>query len=621
MVLRHAVALALPIAVFVAAGTSRPLAQGQAPAFRTGVDVVQLDVSVLDNNRQPIRGLTAADFTVTERGEARPIVSFEAIELPPTPADAARWVTEVAPDVTVNHQVTRRVVVLFFDDFHTPFDPGVTRRAKTIGDAVLDRLGAADLAAVVYAVNRSNGQDFTSDRALLREAVSRFLPTGMGVAPSTHAFSAATPPTAMGVSGACIRASCVQKAMEQTARLLGAAPGWRKTFLFISSFTPLWSDDVERVGDLSDWQGALRAMQEANMTVYQFDPRGLEVGADISRDLGMFADATGGRTVKHTNTPEAAVPQMFRENQSYYLLGIPVEATERNTRFRPVSVSVNRPDATVRTRTGYFPPRVSQPPRSGRSAPEPLQAALTAALPGGTLPVRLAVHARPGGERRGTHAVEVLVGMAPVELRDEGEDVDVLVMAFRPDGSQVARVAHSVRITARAGGDEPPHVDVSQQLDLAPGRYEIRAAARRKLTGETGSVYSSATVPDFVREPISMSGVSLVRMVREGDETRTSATTLRTFRPDDRVGVVLSVHQQSASAVNVDMNLRVVDERGQTRRTHHTTIEAAVFAPDGAAPVRFDVPIADLTPGEYLVVIEAASVRGTTSRSVRLHVK
>ena len=44
----------------------------QAPSppqstLRTGVDVIQLDVSALDKDRRPIRGLTAGDFTVLER--------------------------------------------------------------------------------------------------------------------------------------------------------------------------------------------------------------------------------------------------------------------------------------------------------------------------------------------------------------------------------------------------------------------------------------------------------------------------------------------------------------------------------------------------------------------------
>ncbi|MEP6918356.1 MAG: hypothetical protein ABJC89_22100 [Acidobacteriota bacterium] len=40
------------------------LIQDQPQSFRTGVELVQLDVAVLDDHRVPVRGLTAADFTV-----------------------------------------------------------------------------------------------------------------------------------------------------------------------------------------------------------------------------------------------------------------------------------------------------------------------------------------------------------------------------------------------------------------------------------------------------------------------------------------------------------------------------------------------------------------------------
>jgi hypothetical protein len=52
------------------------------PTFRAGVNLVQLDVSVLDADRRPVRGLTATDFTVFEEGTPREIVAFTPVDLP-----------------------------------------------------------------------------------------------------------------------------------------------------------------------------------------------------------------------------------------------------------------------------------------------------------------------------------------------------------------------------------------------------------------------------------------------------------------------------------------------------------------------------------------------------------
>ena len=53
-------------------------AQEPRPMFRTNVDVIRLDVSVLDKERRPVRGLSSTDFTVLENGQERPIVALTA---------------------------------------------------------------------------------------------------------------------------------------------------------------------------------------------------------------------------------------------------------------------------------------------------------------------------------------------------------------------------------------------------------------------------------------------------------------------------------------------------------------------------------------------------------------
>ena len=49
-----------PIVFFVAASVGLGAQAQNEPQFRAGVELIQLDVAVLDDNRQPVRGLTAA---------------------------------------------------------------------------------------------------------------------------------------------------------------------------------------------------------------------------------------------------------------------------------------------------------------------------------------------------------------------------------------------------------------------------------------------------------------------------------------------------------------------------------------------------------------------------------
>ena len=126
----------------------------------------------------PVPGLSAADFTVLEGGVPQPVVAFAAIEVPTWSAGTAPWMRDVAPDVASNRLDARRAAVIVLDDFGTGWDPGVTQVAKSIAGAAISQLGPADLAAVVYVLDRDRGQEFTLDRARLRDAVDRFVPSG-----------------------------------------------------------------------------------------------------------------------------------------------------------------------------------------------------------------------------------------------------------------------------------------------------------------------------------------------------------------------------------------------------------------------------------------------------------
>jgi hypothetical protein len=61
--------------------------------FKFGVDVTQVDVTVVDRDGNPVSDIKAADFTVTVDGKPRTIVSAQFIQM----AAAAHEVTDVAP--------------------------------------------------------------------------------------------------------------------------------------------------------------------------------------------------------------------------------------------------------------------------------------------------------------------------------------------------------------------------------------------------------------------------------------------------------------------------------------------------------------------------------------------
>src|SRR5687768_4417988 len=55
-------------------------ASGQTPTFRSGVELVTIDVGVVDRQGQPMRGLTSGDFAVTVAGQPRRVVNAEFVD-------------------------------------------------------------------------------------------------------------------------------------------------------------------------------------------------------------------------------------------------------------------------------------------------------------------------------------------------------------------------------------------------------------------------------------------------------------------------------------------------------------------------------------------------------------
>ncbi|PYQ29450.1 MAG: hypothetical protein DMF56_10810 [Acidobacteria bacterium] len=145
------------------------LATSGAPSFaqsRSGasiqVTLVEVPVNVYDRAGNAIRGLTAADFELTDEGKKREITHFEEIDL-----------AKVAAEKGTPSPAARRNFMLLFDlSNSTPTTIGRSREAAL--GFVKDELTQADVAAVAtYTVE--NGfkllTNFTADRNALSAAI------------------------------------------------------------------------------------------------------------------------------------------------------------------------------------------------------------------------------------------------------------------------------------------------------------------------------------------------------------------------------------------------------------------------------------------------------------------
>jgi VWFA-related protein len=539
-------------------------APAQTPVFKSKVEVVQLDVSVLDKHRQPVRGLTQKDFTIFEDGKPQPIVGFSTFDLDNASAPVTGWMRDVAPDVATNLHTATRLFVIVMDDALIPQDPFAIQSAKTIAASIIDKLGPDDLTAIVFTGDNRKTQDFTSDKAKMRAALDRFNPGLAG-----YMFGKTTEHDPPGMDTDLWFYQSSVRTLSSLADYLIAVPGKRKSIFFVSPGAPLDLDPlVPRIAsdidplDLSEarradpWalkrRGSLppetmvdlarrmeemfRRAQRANVTIYPIDPTGLGgMDAYLRARLGQWntgfsahkataqqdylaaaAANTGGRTVMNTNDFDPGIAAIFEENASYYQIGF--EATAADGKLRQLDVKVNRPGVEVHARSSYYAPEApsagKKPDKNPISAETvALQKAMGGILPMTGMPMRasIASFAVPG-QRLPTVAIVLGITQPVPASAANGrvtETTELLTSAFTPEGDAKGAQTHKASVVLRAGSNGDASYEVLARIDLPPGRYQLRLAAHNSTSGRDGSVYADVTVPDYSNTPFSASPILL----------------------------------------------------------------------------------------------------------------
>lgn len=585
------------IVVALAAQTQTPSPNQQPPTFRTGVDIVQLDVVVLDKDRHPVRGLTAEDFTILDKGKPQPIVAFSAVDVPAPASHVAPWIREAPLDVVSNGE-THRLVAIVMDDAYAKVEPDVNKRAKQIARNAVDQLGPGDLAAVVFTF-LGRAQNFTADRSQLVQAIESYSPKMTG---------------SMGPPAICdVRhRSCDVEALANVASTLSNAPPGRKILILITggrafSFGTIGEPSSRNEG--TDLVRLFSDLQRANVTVYAYDAHGLEVeGSMVAKEsLYSFAESTGGHAVAFRNNPESFVADAFRESSTYYFLGFRTTASNEKS-FHKIEVKVNRPGVQVRTRNGYYPPSKS-------ARPETING-----IPSGDLPLYVTVAPVAVSGRR---EAEVLVAtrIASRKALTAPQPVQLTTTAYDLEGKPRGTLHQTITITP--GSTEP---DLPGHFPLRPGRYMLRVAAASDE--RSGGVFVDLDVPDFVKDPLSASGLILQRRPIPPNRDKFIAdlvplvpTTHRQFLASDEVAVFLRVYQGGkGKIVPVRMTARIKNDRNAVASNHEGMLEVENFSEHRAADFGVSLPIDHLPPGQYLLEVDAQSGARHVTRTARFEV-
>ena len=654
----------VPLVVTLAAGIGVSAAQRgrgvppptqpppERPVFRQDVDAVLVDLRVVDGVGRFVPDLEQEDFRIFEDDVEQDIRTFGLIQIPiePPPPLTRR---EVAPDVATNIGTAEgRLYALVLDDAVGQVNSHRSTTVRELAREFIERnMGEHDRAAVMPTTGRAVvSQDFTNDRTRLVRAVDSF-EAGYG--------QEAVRLTRGGlvVADPCGQLRSKVKGLEVLADWLAQINGRRKAIVFFTermgSDAPAFSDNFfDAIDDLECEGTELRALVTAasrgNVAIYVIDPVGLPgspasgvkpvyvddsfgpLGApnalgsefNMSRRQGLtvVAEATGGFALVSSNEFTRAFARVVEDNSSYYLLGYVSTNPKKDGKFRRIRVEVQRRGLQVRARTGYVS---AERQLANRYYQRGVSQALNETLQS---PVSI-----PG----------LAIGMSAIPIKGTGSKAIVPVLVGiedPPDGRRVPRRPIDLLLAAaEQGGGTKDMRRISMQnqrliarLELNPGRYHLRAAGADATGDLLGSVVHDIDVPDFSKEPLTMSGLAIGSEAESKgtvrgftDEwrrlLRVAPTWRRTFPPSDALLVAAEIYDNENKAahglgfvVSVrDSNGNVVHRQTQDVAREPSRDKTATFART------WRIPLARLEPGEYVLSVEAQNPAKANARAIR----
>jgi VWFA-related protein len=349
------------LAVLLAAIVAAPQ-EPQRPTFRTGAELVRVDVTVNDSQGRPVTNLTADDFTVDEDGVPQKIQSFRFVELTGQRAPGDDLSLTISSRQHAATEVGRddvRVFLIVWDEYHIPpLYPAERMRGEVI-NFIRTMTGPTDVIALMDLWTPMSDLQFTRDHDELIFAAGKLQGRqGILIPPRNQAEENQM---RSGKSIPLARAQVAASALKSAMMHLGALRQGRSTVIYVGNDFRIGMDSFLTTTDL------VNTANDANVAVYSISTVGLQVRAGSGGILRDLANNTGGEALR-TNSPSIALRRIADQSRASYLLGYSPEPRRFDGKFHKIRVRVKKPGMEVRARNGYWAPDVASVTRAKSAA-------------------------------------------------------------------------------------------------------------------------------------------------------------------------------------------------------------------------------------------------------------
>jgi VWFA-related protein len=508
-------------------------------------------VTVTDKAGNPVQGLTAKDFTVTEDGVPQRIRFCDHEVLPtgapPAPKPAGgedikiykklsrTQVEGESPDSP--KYKNRRLMAMYFD--MSAMGTSDQYRALTAAQKfVRTQMTEVDLVSILRYSGGSVDvlQDFTADKnKLLSILETLIVGEGQENAESVDDAASADVGAAFGQDDGEFNVFNTDRqlaALQTTARMLGQL-NEKKVLLYFSSGLRL-----NGVDNQAQLHATVDAAIRNGVAFWPIDARGLVATAPLGDatqgsqgNIGMYSGAasqagvdrfqksqdtlyalagdTGGKAFFDNNDLAAGMVKAQQAVSDYYILGYYTTNQEKNGKFRKVKITVAQPYDTAKLdyRVGYYADKVFA---KFTTVDKERQLEDALMLPDPITELTIAMEIDYFQLNRAEYFVPIIMKIPGKELalakKGGAEHTLIDFVGEIKDvvgGTTVTNVRDNVNIKlseATAAELTKRPIEYDAGFTLLPGKYEIKLLARDDETGRIGTFQTTFTIPNLNKE-------------------------------------------------------------------------------------------------------------------------
>ena len=614
---------AAALLLLLAAGQEQ---QPTRSTFRSTVDLVPVDVSVVDKNGRPVRDLTAADFSLLVDGKPRRIASaqFIAIESPIESAPPPREFTTNAG------AAAGRLIMLVIDAENIG-----TGRGKPAIDAArrfIGGLNRADRVALVVLPGVGPQLEFTSNHALVQTMLNTVVgqggselvgPRKVGIAEALAIQRNDRMALQEAINRECgvdtsppLLQSCISQLTGEADQLVTISRHrTRDSLLALRNLfermtagnTPktivLLSEGLLIDRDLTDvaWVAPRASAAHIILYVLQLDSPDMDAsvqrlspsrGADrevMRQGLDHLAGLARGDVFRVFGNADFAFQRLGLEMSGYYLLSFEPEAGDRDGKPHKIKIDIGRKDLYLRSRREF-----NVGPSEAMGTEEVLRETLRTPLLAPDIPLRLTTYTFQDPE---SSKLKILLA-TEIDRSTNADQKIALGYTLTDETGQVVSGAMEKVVRTPIERDRNVQKYVGAAI-AAPGTYTLKVAVVDEI-GKRGSVertfnaringFGQLRATDLLIADNSARGMAGLPPAVAAD-----------FSGDQLHGYLELFSDAPEQLKNATVTIEVAEnETGRALDSTPARFQQAQTGGDRRRAAEAGVPIGLLPPGEYV---------------------